>query len=137
MKARGILETCLYADDLGAAENFYRTILGLEVSVKDEGRHVFFRCGHRVFLIFNPARTRELVTDIPPHGADGPGHAAFAVREDELSTWRAHMKRQGVVIEREITWPNGGGSIYFRDPAGNSIELATPKIWGLDETSLS
>jgi hypothetical protein len=28
-----------------------------------------------------------------------------------------------------VTWPNGALSIYFRDPAGNSIELVTPNIW--------
>ena len=51
--------------------------------------------------------------------------------------WRTHLEQNGVVIEREITWPKGGRSIYFRDPGGNSIELASPKIWGIDENFLS
>jgi hypothetical protein len=38
-----------------------------------------------------------------------------------------------VAIEHEATWPRGGRSFYFRDPAGNSLELATPRIWGLPE----
>ena len=38
-----------------------------------------------------------------------------------------------VSIEAEVEWPNGGFSIYLRDPAGNSVELATPSIWGLGE----
>jgi catechol 2,3-dioxygenase-like lactoylglutathione lyase family enzyme len=46
-----------------------------------------------------------------------------------LEAWRA----QDVRIEREIAWPGGGYSIYFRDPSGNSVELATPKLWGLAE----
>src|ERR1044072_8480011 len=136
MRIKDILETCLYADDLQAAEHFYTTLLGLEVIARLAGRHVFFRCGHRVFLVFNPAKTRELGTDFPPHGTDGPGHAAFAAKDDELPTWRADLEGNRVTIEHEIDWPNGGRSIYFRDPAGNSIELASPKIWGIDENTL-
>ena len=30
-----------------------------------------------------------------------------------------------------FTWPGGGRSIYFRDPAGNCVELVTPGVWGL------
>jgi hypothetical protein len=36
-----------------------------------------------------------------------------------------------VAIEADFEWPKGGRSIYFRDPAGNSVEFAEPRIWGL------
>jgi hypothetical protein len=36
-----------------------------------------------------------------------------------------------VAIEADFEWPKGGRSIYFRDPAGNCLEFAEPKIWGL------
>ncbi len=49
----GILETALYADDLDAAEAFYGDVLGLARSVAAANRHVFFRCGPGVLLIFN------------------------------------------------------------------------------------
>ena len=26
-------------------------------------------------------------------------------------------------------WPNGARSLYFRDPAGNSVEIAEPRLW--------
>ena len=39
--------------------------------------------------------------------------------------------RPSVEIEAEFEWPQGGRSIYFRDPAGNSVEFAEPRIWGL------
>lgn len=60
----GILETALYADDLDAAEAFYGGILGLETITRQANRHVFFRCGPGVLLIFNP---KETVTPPPPH----------------------------------------------------------------------
>jgi catechol 2,3-dioxygenase-like lactoylglutathione lyase family enzyme len=133
MRAEEILEACLYAADLEGAERFYAEVLGLEVIARVEGRHVFFRCGGRVFLVFDPRKTREGGGEIPGHGAEGPGHVCFAMRDDEVEGWRAHLAAHGVEIESDHAWPNGGRSLYFRDPAGNSVELGTPRIWGPGE----
>jgi catechol 2,3-dioxygenase-like lactoylglutathione lyase family enzyme len=127
-----VLETAVYASDLDAAEWFYGTVLGLERFARMEGRHVFFRCGASVFLVFNPAATLVEGT-LPAHGTSGPAHMAFAVAAHQLPAWRARLAQHGVSVEREITWPRGGQSLYVRDPAGNSIELASPAIWGLAE----
>lgn len=133
MRIAHVLETSLYVDDLDAAEAFYTRVLGLEAFAREHGRHVFFRCGHGVFLLFNPAKTLESGDDVPPHGATGPGHVAFAIARADLPAWRERLRQHGVPVEKEITWPNGGRSLYFRDPAGNSVELATPGVWGLPE----
>jgi len=129
-----ILETCVYATDLDAAERFYVDVLGLERYSAVAGRHVFFRCGSGMFLVFNPDRTSEpsLVagTLVPAHGTNGSGHVAFAIPDTEIPTWRERLERAGVAIESEVTWPRGGRSLYLRDPAGNSVELASPGIWG-------
>ncbi len=82
-----------------------------------------------MLLIFNPDKTMELGKDVPAHGSFGEGHVAFSISEAELNTWRDYLTSKGVEIETEITWPGGGKSIYFRDPANNSIELATPQTW--------
>lgn len=136
MRVEGVLETCLYATDLEAAERFYTGVLGLEVLTRSEGRHVFFRCGAGVFLVFNPERTSSEQTEVggvpvPLHGARGAGHMAFAVPEEELDGWKAHLARLGVAVEAEVRWPRGGRSLYLRDPAGNSVELAPPSIWAI------
>jgi catechol 2,3-dioxygenase-like lactoylglutathione lyase family enzyme len=130
---RGVLEACLYTEDLVAGEHFYTTVLGLEPFARDEGRHVFFRSGgDQVFLLFNPQRTRQEggAGPVPPHGAIGPGHVAFTIGDAELDAWRAKFAAHGVPVEAEIEWPAGGRSLYVRDPAGNSVELATPALWG-------
>jgi catechol 2,3-dioxygenase-like lactoylglutathione lyase family enzyme len=127
-----VLETVLYVDDLDVAERFYGEILGLELDSRQDGVFVFFRCGAGMLLLFEPdaaARGRK----VPAHGARGPGHACFAVAEDALDGWQEHLSAAGVAIEQEVSWPRGGRSFYFRDPAGNSLELATPRIWGLPE----
>ena len=134
-RVREILETSVYADDLDAAERFYADVLGMEVITRVPGRHVFFRCGARVFLVFDAARTLEAGI-LPPHGARGPGHVAFAVAEAEIDGWRARLEAEGVPIETDYAWPRGGRSLYFRDPAGNSVELATPEIWKIPEAAI-
>ena len=128
---RRILETALYAVDLDAAESFYAGVLGLEVESKVDGRHVFLRCGDAMLLVFDPEATARAAGPVPAHGAVGPGHVAFAVADAELDDWVARLRGHGVEIEADVAWPGGGRSIYFRDPAGNSLELATPRIWGI------
>jgi catechol 2,3-dioxygenase-like lactoylglutathione lyase family enzyme len=135
-RVREVLETCVYADDLAAAERFYVDVLGLEVLSRVERRHVFFRLGRGVFLVFDADATSVANTHgtpVPTHGARGPGHVAFAVPDAELDAWREHLHRAGVPVEAEVAWPRGGRSLYVRDPAGNSVELAAPSIWGLPD----
>ena len=68
---------------------------------------------------------------LPPHGARGPGHFALGVRAESLDEWRRRLEAHGVAVEKEVTWPRGGHSLYLRDPTGNSVELVTPGLWGL------
>jgi len=129
------LETALYAADLDAAEAFYGGLLGLPKVIRAGGRHVFFRLDGAMLLIFNPAETvhppAEGALPVPPHGAHGAGHVAFAATAAELDTLRARLKAAGVAIEADFAWPNGARSLYVRDPAGNSVEFAEPRLWGL------
>jgi catechol 2,3-dioxygenase-like lactoylglutathione lyase family enzyme len=127
-----VLETILYVDDLDAAERFYGGVLGLELDSKKPGLFVFFKCGNGMLLLFEP-QAASIGRNVPAHGAQGPGHACFAVAERDLGSWKERLQAAGVVVEQEVNWPRGGRSFYFRDPAGNSLELATPKIWGLPE----
>ena len=64
---------------------------------------------------------------------------AFGRSGDEIEAWRQHLEGKGVAIEADFMWPAKdeamrGRSIYFRDPAGNSIEIAEPRIWGIGTT---
>ncbi|KQV84175.1 VOC family protein [Rhizobium sp. Root1220] len=132
----GMLETALYADDLDKAEAFYEGVLGLQKITRAANRHVFYRCGAGVLLIFNPEETTKPASghalQVPPHGTVGSGHACFRVSAENLDTIGRQLKAAGVDIESEVTWPQGGRSIYFRDPAGNSLECAEARIWGIE-----
>ncbi len=135
MRAAAILETVLYATDLDAAEAFYRDVLGLDVVSRLAGRQVFLRVGSQMLLVFNPAATllpsANLAMPVPSHGAEGEGHVCFSASGQEIEAWRTALVASGVEIEADFVWPGGGRSLYFRDPAGNSVELAEPRIWGL------
>ncbi|TIL56157.1 MAG: glyoxalase/bleomycin resistance/extradiol dioxygenase family protein [Mesorhizobium sp.] len=136
MTPSAILESALYVTDLAAAEKFYTDVLGLDLLGKVDGRHLFFRCGDGVLLIFNAEATKvppapDARLKVPPHGTVGDGHLCFAASADEIVRWRAHLERKKIAIESEFEWPQGGRSIYTRDPSGNSIEFAEPRIWGI------
>lgn len=131
----GVLETALYAEDLDATEAFYGGVLKLEKIIRIGNRHVFFRCAPGVLLIFNPAETVKPAENgtlpVPPHGASGAGHACFRLSPENLEAMAAHLKAAGIAIESDFQWPNGARSIYFRDPAGNSLECSEPRLWNV------
>ena len=135
VQLRRILETSLYADDLDQAESFYKSVLGLNQFAKETGRHLFYKLGDQMLLLFNPARTIE-ESEVAPHGARGPGHVAFAVPMSEMDEWKKHLKGKGVEIEKDALWPKGGRSLYFRDPAGNCLEFASPLVWSIAEGNI-
>jgi catechol 2,3-dioxygenase-like lactoylglutathione lyase family enzyme len=130
---QAILESALYVDDLDVAQAFYQDVLGLEIITRIANRHVFFRMQGTVLLLFNPDETEVETTNttmpVPAHGARGQGHLCFAATRAEIDQWRDHLLAHGVEIEAEFDWPNGARSLYFRDPAGNSLEFAEPRLW--------
>jgi catechol 2,3-dioxygenase-like lactoylglutathione lyase family enzyme len=135
MGLSAVLETVLYVGDLDAAEAFYARVLGLTPASKRAGRQLFYRIGDQMLLIFDPAATvippATGALPVPPHGAQGSGHVCFAASAAEIDDWRTRLEALGVAIEADFDWPQGGRSLYFRDPAGNSIEIAEPRIWGI------
>ena len=128
-----VLETCLYATDLERTGDFYRSVLRLEEHARVDGRHVFFRCGDGMLLLFDPETTAASSSEVPLHGARGPGHVAFAIGAEEIDDWRSRLVRAGVEVEAEVSWPAGGRSLYSRDPADNSVELTSPTIWRMED----
>ena len=133
----GVLEAALYADDLDAGEAFYHGLLGLPVVIRKDGRHVFFKAGQTIVLVFRAEATKVPPGDddlpVPTHGATGEGHLCFAASAAQLDDIETHLKANNVPIEADFNWPHGPRSIYVRDPAGNSIEFAEPALWGIEE----
>lgn len=118
-----IAEAVLYVDDLAAASRFYQEVLRLPLTASF-GDASFLQTGRdSTLILFDLQKLRERESVIPSHGADGEGHVAFAVDAAEMPAWRKRLQELDIEIEHEQDWPQGTHSIYFRDPAGNSVEL--------------
>ena len=130
---RRVLETALYFDDLERAVTFYRDVLGLRPMGEPPRLVPMDAGGGTVLLLFQRGATLDGVKTpagaIPPHDGHGPIHIAFAVDAGTLNAWERHLAARGVEIEGRMKWSRGGASIYFRDPDGHSLELATPGLW--------
>lgn len=130
MKLDDIFETALYMNDLEEGRTFYERLLDTPSFANSPGRHVFFKLKHGMLLLFEPEVTNDPAAELPPHGCTGRGHLAFRVDEGDMPRWRERLAELGVPIEKEWTWPSGAPSIYFRDPAGNLLELTVARLWG-------
>jgi catechol 2,3-dioxygenase-like lactoylglutathione lyase family enzyme len=129
----GILETCLYVEDVERSRAFYVQLFGFETLVCDERICVFAVAASQVLILFARGGTLEPVpvgdSFIPPHDGGGRQHFAFAIAAEDLAAWRRHLAETGIAVESEIVWKSGGKSLYFRDPDGLLVELATPGLW--------
>jgi catechol 2,3-dioxygenase-like lactoylglutathione lyase family enzyme len=129
----GVLETSLYVDDFERARAFYERVFELPV-LHSDWRMCVYDVGRRgVLLLFHRGESlRPIETPggvIPPHDGQGPYHIAFSIAAADLAMWEARLGEFGVAIEGRTTWPRGGISLFFRDPDGHLLELATPGLW--------
>ena len=133
MKVDKVLETYLYSRNLDAAQKFYSEILGLKLHPRSGDRHLFFQCGDSMVMIFNPNETNQSAQAVPAHGSSGPGNIAFSIPESDISHWYDYLLKKGIKIVVDIVWPGGGKSLNFRDESNNSVELVSPRMWGLGD----
>src|SRR5690625_6139180 len=87
-----------------------------------------------MLLIFNPTHTSIEQDEVdgqivPLNGSRGAAHIAFSIKKEDLRKWREFFNENHIPIESEVTWPNGIVSLYFRDPAGNSLEVVSPDLY--------
>lgn len=132
----GVIETALYVDDIARASTFYENVLGLQQIGGDADRlHAYSVADRSVLLLFKRGATAQDIQTpigmIPGHDGSGQNHFALAIPATELAAWEKHLEQHGVGIESRVHWPLGGTSIYFRDPDGHLVELATSGMWSI------
>ncbi|MCI0404094.1 MAG: VOC family protein [Acidobacteria bacterium] len=123
-RVTGILETCLYVEDLDRSARFYEEVLGLErMDVFEPQRLIpMIAPGPNLLLLFKRGAS-------PDHDSTGHQHLAFSTAADDLDAWEQWLAAHGIAIEEKKRWERGGTSLYFRDPDGHLLELATPGVW--------
>lgn len=124
----GILESSLYVDDLDRAAAFYRGLFELELLVGDDRIRALSVAGRQLLLLFKRGGSSARNT---PHDGSGPVHLAFSIPAADLPAWEDRLREHGVIIEQVTDWERGGRSLYFRDPDGHLLELATPGVWAI------
>jgi catechol 2,3-dioxygenase-like lactoylglutathione lyase family enzyme len=138
MNINGILESALYVEDLERAAQFYERLFGFARLLSDERMVALNVCEspRQVLLLFRKGGSTEGAEvpggQIPPHDGNGNLHFAIAIEESDVQAWRAKLQAHNVEIISEVHPPQGGISLYFRDPDGHLAELATPRIWDME-----
>ncbi len=129
----GLLETSLYAADLERTTAFYRDLFDFKALVESPRLVAFEVAARHVLLIFQAGATADDVKDargtIPGHDGRGRLHLALSITAADCDAWRSRLDARGVALAGEYRWPRGGTSLYFRDPDGALVELATPGLW--------
>jgi catechol 2,3-dioxygenase-like lactoylglutathione lyase family enzyme len=130
----GVLETALVVEDVARAARFYRDLFGFDVLAQTERLCSLNVKPAQVLVLFQRGGSLDdirLPGGVLPGGMDakGRGHMAFAIEAEYLESWRQWLEQNAVAIESTVVWEGGGTSLYFRDPDGNLLELATRGVW--------
>jgi catechol 2,3-dioxygenase-like lactoylglutathione lyase family enzyme len=145
-KLRGVNHIVLFTHDMELSVRFYQDILGLEVvrtSPRSESfeRQYFFELGNgELFSLYEltelaPQFERALYSRLwpEPPSRSGPAllpqkldHLAFDVpARDDLLWFRARLQAHGIAVSEVVERTKFLTSIYFYDPSGNPLEIAT------------
>ena len=124
----GALEVAIYVENVARAVEFYERVLGLTVLEADT-RLTAMAAGRQIVLVC--LRGASVKLPHTAHDAAGPQHVAFSVAGADLPAWEAHLQGNGVTIVETRAGARGGRSLYFRDPDGHLLELASPGVWSI------
>ena len=136
-----VLETALYVADLDRSAAFYQRVLGFPLASEPIDRlcALSITCDQVLLLFKKGGSVQPTVLPygiIPPTDGDGSLHVAFWIPPSDFERWQDRLRASGVGVESLVNWPQGGRSIYFRDPDDHVIELKTSN-WHGDESVLS
>jgi catechol 2,3-dioxygenase-like lactoylglutathione lyase family enzyme len=128
-KINGILETALYVEDIERSVEFYKSVFGFQEIDASPRLSAMGVVPRQVLLLFKKEASAHL--PLTPHDGSGQVHLAFAIAASELEAWETWLPKCAIAIEERKTWERGGTSLYFRDPDGHLLELATPGVWSI------
>jgi catechol-2,3-dioxygenase len=113
----GFAELTLETADLARMERFYRDVLGLEVLAREDDR-IWLAVGERSRLGLWSPGSKEF-------GDRGGRHVhfAFTVAPGALEGLAQRLREDGAEVQGPVEHPGDDRSIYFRDPAGNLVEV--------------
>lgn len=123
---KGICHFGLSVADLDESIRFYSDVLGLELSERRE-KDAFFQVGTTdvLALIQYPHSLDRFDLDVRPKNR-GKAFTHFGLTADSMQAvfdFQEHLKGHGVKIVKEAYERWDGGSLYFLDPNGYTLEF--------------
>ncbi len=113
MEHNGVHHVSINVDDVSKARAFYVDTLAMEILPRPDFGFpgLWLKCGAQEIHLIE-------VKGFQPQ--EGPH---FALRVDDIEASRATLHSKGVDISDVLDIPGAGRQAFFRDPAGNMIEL--------------
>ena len=123
----GVLETSLYVGDMVRSREFFERVFGFHpVGTGERLTAMAIKPGQVLLLCLKGASTGLGST---AHDGAGQLHLAFSIAAEELETWERRLAALHIAVVERRSWERGGTSLFFRDPDGHLLELATPGVW--------
>lgn len=134
MRATGINHVSISAPDLEASVHFYTEVFGMERVPAPRFpnlRVAWLQLGHQQLHLFQ----RDGAPEAPEFhhlGIDVDDFEAVYVKLRELA-----LHDQVTFVSGVVVLPGGEAQMYFRDPAGNLVEIDWPDASTLDRSVVS
>ncbi len=116
----------LFVDNLDAVSEFYAKKVGLPVRLRAEGYAEFAVEGAKFALLSRSRASEMLGKDAVGKAATGGDNSSVTVLVDDVDRTYRELSGRGVsFLGSPEDRPWGQRSVYFRDPEGHLIEIAT------------
>jgi len=111
--------------DVGAATDFYMSVLGFEVVQRFGPAIVILKRGDLTLWVAGP--TASASRPMPDGRKPEPGGwNRFVVEVEDLAALVETLRSRGVPFRNDIVEGPGGKQILCEDPSGNVVELFEP-----------
>ncbi len=107
-RATGVNHVALRVTDVEKSRDFYIQHLGMKVAREQKGSSCFLTCGDNFVALFRGSQP-------------GMDHYCYSVSDYDVSTAETKLKREG--FNPRVA--GGDGRIYFKDPDGLTVQLAS------------